>query len=270
MTEWLSPLIASFSSSFRPVFAGIVLLTFGLLAGASAPLAAQDSPCQPMTVDEASYIVCTVDPARQAIRLAWRNADGEPYGGLSAFSASVAAAGETLVFAMNGGMYHPDLRPVGLYIEKGREWAKLSTSCGRQNFNLCPNGVFYLSGGKAAVMETRRYRRERPTPDFATQSGPMLVIDGKLHPKFRADSDSRKIRNGVGVRVDGTVVFAISNDYVTFHQFGVLFRDTLDTPNALFLDGTISSLHAPSVNRADSFWPVGPIIGVTEPKTTGN
>ncbi len=162
-------------------------------------------------------------------------------------------------------MYHSDLTPVGLYVENGKEAAALSTRCGRQNFTMCPNGVFYIADGKAGVMETKAFRRARLKVDFATQSGPMLVIDGRLHPRFRAASDSYKVRNGVGVRADGAVIFAISEQAVTFYQFATLFRDALETPNALFLDGSISSLHAPSANRSDSFWPVGPIIALTRP-----
>lgn len=125
-----------------------------------------------------------------------------------------------------------------------------------------PNGIFYMSGGKAAVRSTRDFLRARPPVDYATQSGPMLVIDGRLHPKFLADSASRKIRDGVGVRKDGVAIFAISNGTVTFHAFARLFRDALGCDNALFLDGTISSLLAPAIGRNDDYWNLGPMIGV--------
>jgi uncharacterized protein YigE (DUF2233 family) len=263
MMEWLSPLTPSLRLRVARGVRWAGLLLVGLMS--FGPASADEGACRPLTAQSADYVVCTFDPIKQPIRMAWRDSSDTPYGGLSTYQSAVTATGATLVFAMNGGMYRPDLRPVGLYVENGEELSRLSTSCGKQNFNLCPNGVFLIRDGKAAVMETRRYRREKPALDFATQSGPMLVIEGKLHPKFHSDSDSRKIRNGVGVRADGMVVFAISNDYVTFYQFASLFRDTLETPNALFLDGTISSLNAPSINRADSFWPVGPIISVVLP-----
>jgi uncharacterized protein YigE (DUF2233 family) len=227
---------------------------------------AQTNPCEARTIREKSYAICIFTPADTIIRTHWKADDGSIYGGLSPFASAMQAKGETLIMAMNGGMYHQDMRPVGLFVEAGDELAKISTSCGKQNFNLCPNGVFWIKDGKPVVTETRRYRRRNPKPDFATQSGPMLVIEGQLHPRFQAQSDSRKIRNGVGARKDGTLVFAISNDYVSFYEFAVVFRDDLQTPNALFLDGTISSLHAPSLGRADSFWPVGPIISVAARK----
>ena len=165
--------------------------------------------------------------------------------------------------AMNAGMYHADGSPVGLYVEGGQQFVKANTAGGPGNFHLKPNGVFYVTGETAGVMETGKFLKATPKADFATQSGPMLVIDGKLHPKFQAQGPSEKIRNGVGVRDGQTVVFAISNEGVSFGAFARLFRDQLKCANALFLDGSISSLWAPSVNRSDEFWPAGPIVSAT-------
>jgi uncharacterized protein YigE (DUF2233 family) len=119
-----------------------------------------------------------------------------------------------------------------------------------------------LRDGRADVIETLRYIDEDPTCTFATQSGPMLVIDGELHPKFLSSGTSRYIRNGVGTSADGSkAVFVISNNTVTFHEFGSLFRDRLKLPQALFFDGNISRLYAPSIGRADLGRRLGPIIG---------
>jgi uncharacterized protein YigE (DUF2233 family) len=60
-------------------------------------------------------------------------------------------------------------------------------------------------------------------------------------------------------------VFAISNDTVNFHDFATLFRDRLNTPNALYFDGKVSRLYAPSLNRSDFGWQLGPIVGVLDP-----
>lgn len=111
-------------------------------------------------------------------------------------------------------------------------------------------------------METGRYLKVHPKPDFATQSGPMLVVDGKIHPKISTDGPSQKIRNGVGVRDDGrTAVFVISERPVTFGAFARLFKDDLGCRNALFLDGSVSSLYAPNLNRSDLSRPLGPMVG---------
>ena len=126
-----------------------------------------------------------------------------------------------------------------------------------------PNGVFFIDNGKAGVLETKAFLKRNLKPEFASQSGPMLVINGKLHPRFLIDSTSRKRRNGVGVRDGGrTLLFVISEDFVTFHQFGSLFKDRLKTPNALFFDGTISSLYSKQLGRSDWGRAMGPIVGV--------
>ncbi|MBT8412516.1 MAG: phosphodiester glycosidase family protein, partial [Octadecabacter sp.] len=181
------------------------------------------------------------------------------------FAAVEAHTGRTLAFAMNAGMYHDDRDPVGHYIEDGIEEMRVISSDGPGNFGLLPNGVFCIGDG-LRVHETLEYLATKPACTYATQSGPMLVIGGALHPRFLPDSDSRFIRNGVGTSADGSrAVFAISNEPVTFHDFGTLFRDTLALPDALFFDGKVSRLYAPALNRSDfGFGPLGPMVGVLD------
>ncbi len=210
------------------------------------------------------YVVCSFDPAASDIRIFHRGHDGLPYGGFENLSRDLRQEGEYLEFAMNGGMYEADLSSVGLLITDGVERKAIDRSKSWGNFYLKPNGVFFLQGDRAGVMETEAYVAARMKPDFATQSGPMLVIEGTLHPAFLPQSDSLQIRNGVGVARDGKVVFAISLEPVRFHDFATLFRDELDCANALFLDGSISSLFSPSMNRYNNTHPIGPIIAVTK------
>ena len=128
---------------------------------------------------------------------------------------------------------------------------------------MLPNGIFCWGDGKAAVIESRQFARMKPACRFATQSGPMLVIGGKLHHRFLRDSKSLNIRNGVGVTPDGKqAVFAISRAWVNFHAFARFFRDVLGTPNALYLDGRVSRMHAPALGREDRGGWFGPILGV--------
>ncbi|KQT12068.1 hypothetical protein ASG40_08105 [Methylobacterium sp. Leaf399] len=217
------------------------------------------TPCKPVQSDGETFTVCTVDLRRERVRLFWLDADGLPYSSLSTLATK---QGSQLGFAMNAGMYDKGQAPVGLYVEEGRELKGVSTANGPGNFHLKPNGIFYVKGERAGVMETGRYLKTNPKPDFATQSGPMLVVDGKIHPKISTDGPSQKIRNGVGVREDGrTAVFAISERPVTFGAFARLFKDDLGCRNALFLDGSVSSLYAPSLGRSDLSRPLGPMVG---------
>jgi uncharacterized protein YigE (DUF2233 family) len=86
---------------------------------------------------------------------------------------------------------------------------------------------------------------------------------GILHA-FKEGSENRLFRNGVGVPSPDVALFAISEAPVNFHEFATTFRDVLHWPEALFLDGTISSLYAPKLDRCDFRMDLGPIVGVTE------
>lgn len=227
--------------------------------------AAAFAQCESLTFESNTYTVCAADQKRTELRVFLRDRSGENYGSFSNLRRDLEKRGETLIFAMNGGMYHPDLRPVGLYVENGQEISKISTRRGPGNFHLQPNGVFYVARDGAGVMETRQYQRMRPAAIHATQSGPMLVVNGAIHPKFSVDSDSRKLRNGVGA-CGGRMVFAISEGGVTFHEFARLFRDRFKCANALFLDGSISALYSAQLNRNDGWRPMGPIVGLVEKK----
>lgn len=235
------------------------------IAAFAALTGAAEAACREANDGAAKYAVCEFDPKADDLRLFLRGADGAPYGEFDAVNAALAAKGGRLVFAMNAGMYHKDRTPVGLYVENSKTLKKISTKDGPGNFHLKPNGVFWIDdAGAARVTETSAFAAAAPEPRYATQSGPMLVIDSAIHPKFLVDATSRKRRNGVGVRADGTVVFAISDTAVTFYEFAAYFRDTLKAPNALYLDGTISRLYAPEIARNEPGLPMGPIIGVVK------
>jgi uncharacterized protein YigE (DUF2233 family) len=235
-----------------------------LLAG---PLAAQTpGPCAPVSYDGADYVVCSFDARRDDIRLYWKDADDKAYGGFSRLADALVARGQALRFAMNAGMFEADLSPVGLYVEDGRRRHGADLRGGTTNFHLKPNGVFYVGDGAAGVVETTHFLTAGLKTRFATQSGPMLLLDGRIHPKISPNGASTKIRNGVGVRDGWLVSFAISEQPVTFHAFAQFFRDRLNCPNALYFDGSISSLYAPNLDRRDDpARSIGPIVAVTAP-----
>jgi uncharacterized protein YigE (DUF2233 family) len=244
--------------------AGILLLLGWLFAW---PASAQTiNPCGSVSYDAANYIVCSFDTRKDDIKLFWKGADDKAYGGFSRLATALSTRGRALRFAMNAGMFEEDLSPVGLYVEDGHLRHRADLREGPSNFHLKPNGVFYVSDSGAGVAETSHFLAAGLKTRFATQSGPMLVLDGRIHPKISPTGASAKIRNGVGVREGSLVVFAISEEPVTFHAFAELFRDRLNCPNALYLDGSVSSLYAPNLNRRDDpARPIGPIVGVTAP-----
>ena len=153
--------------------------------------------------------------------------------------------------------------PIGLYVEDGRELHAISLRDGPGNFHMKPNGVFAVGpDGQVAVVRSDRLASLPWQPRWATQSGPMLVIGGRLHPSFQPNGPSLHIRNGVGVDRPGTAWFAISEEPVSFGRFARLFRDALHCPDALFFDGTVSSLWDPAAGRQDDSYPLGPMVAV--------
>jgi uncharacterized protein YigE (DUF2233 family) len=229
----------------------------------------ESRPCRSADHERHAYTVCEVDLHTHAVRLYWKRPDGTPYAHLSALPRALEGEAGRLLFATNAGMFDETLKPVGLYVERGRELVHASTRTGYGNFHMKPNGIFYIAAESAVVVETGTFLRQRPRADLATQSGPMLVINGRLHPRFNRRSTSLKPRTGVGVRADGEIVFAISEGEVSFEAFARLFRDRLNCPNALFLDGgSASNLYAPSLNRRGNILSLGPMLAVFE-KTRG-
>ncbi len=217
-------------------------------------------PCQSVTFEEANFIFCVVDPVKYRIELQLKDSTGQTWQDLKTFVAAMHP-----VFSMNAGMYHQDLSPVGLYIENGQKFTPLLTGAGDGNFFMKPNGVFGLwPDGTPFVTATDTYARSTLPVAFATQSGPMLVIDGEIHPQFEPDGSSRYIRNGVGVDDQRRAVFVISQQIVSFGKFARLFRDLLQCKNALYFDGVISAFSDDDSIVQGGNFPVGPIVAVFE------
>ena len=245
---------------FRAVAAGL----FAAVALSSMALAGDTEPaCRRIGFEGRRYVACSIDIRLFEIRLAWRGEGSAPFGSIGGFLGQLPPAEKSrLLFAMNAGMYEPDLRPVGLLIEHGRPQAALNTRQGTGNFYWKPNGVFFAGEGRVGIVEAGLFARGRVRAEHATQSGPMLVRGGRINTRILASQSSQKIRNGVGVRDESTAIFVISEEAVSFAEFAKLFRDGLSCPDALYLDGSISQLYAPSVGRNEQANTAGPIVAV--------
>lgn len=231
--------------------------------------------CRSELFDETRHTVCSFDLATSNLRLFWRDVSKRPYRSFSALAEAMEKDGDVLSFAMNAGMFQADFAPVGLYVEHGQELRglnKMDSPAGVHpipNFYKKPNGVFYVRGREAGVLTTDQFLQVRPKADYATQSGPMLVINDELHPAFIKGSSDRTRRTGVCVTEPGKVNFAISDDPINFYDFARFFRNHLGCSNALFLDGgNGAGLYAPELARNDASWHggFGPIFGVVEPR----
>ena len=181
---------------------------------------------------------------------------------LAELEASLGPRANRVAFAMNAGMYDEEGRPIGLAIVDGKQKRAINRRKGGGNFHLMPNGVFQVhEDGRSEVVTSEKWK---PAPSIwlATQSGPMLVIDGKLHPAFDRDGASRHIRNGVGIGPRGEPLFVISDDAVSLGKFARFYRDRLKARNALFFDGAVSALWDPANGRRDLTKPLGPMVVV--------
>ncbi|MGM9479755.1 phosphodiester glycosidase family protein [Roseateles sp. NT4] len=209
------------------------------------------------------YTVVRVDTATQKLALYWQDEQGQPLRRLDRLAAWLKGRGQTLSFGMNAGMYHADASPVGLLVIDGRELAPLNLDAGQGNFFLKPNGVFLIDAKGPRVVDAVDYAASHEGVRLATQSGPLLLKNGDIHPAFNPNSASRYIRNGV-CALGTQAIFVISDQPVTLHEFASHFRDELHCRDALYFDGAISSLYSPSLGRNDQLKDLGPLIGVVE------
>lgn len=224
-----------------------LLLLFILLSGG---LRAQQN--------DSRVVSFTTEPS--AVSLYWKDNDGVILRSLQNLKAFVERQGKQLRFGMNAGMYTRDNSPQGLFIENGTQHTKLDTASGSGNFYLKPNGVFYITqDNRAGVCKTEDF--DPSNIKFATQSGPMLLIDGEIHPTFKKGSANLNIRNGAGILPNGKVIFAMSKSEINFYDFAVYFKN-LGCKQALYLDGFVSRTFLPEENWTQLDGNFGVMIGV--------
>lgn|GEM_PF-169304 len=247
--------------------AGEAIIRTEIGKGSETRIAAKkaQSDCKDISFEGAKFTHCVADPAKHRIAMVLGDDQGDAYRSLRSYGQSLGNNALDVAFAMNAGMFDDVGKPIGYYVEDYERLHELNRAEGPGNFHMKPNGVFYGTNGKWEIRTADSfYYGVSDRPEFGTQSGPMLVIDGKLHPKMQDDGPSQAVRNGVGIDASGNAHFVISNQPVSFGQFARLFRDQLKTPNALFLDGNVSALWDPVRERLDASKSLGPLVVVTK------
>jgi uncharacterized protein YigE (DUF2233 family) len=215
------------------------------------------------TIDD-QILAYSVDIKTQDLQLYWKNDNGETLKSIRNLKNYVESKNLTLNFAMNGGMFTEQFAPVGLFIQNGKTIKNINNSNGKGNFNWKPNGVFYITEDNVPVVCQTGEFVNKGSIKNATQSGPMLLIDGKIHDGFEK-STSLYIRNGVGILPDNKVVFAMSKNEITFYDFAKYFQN-LGCKNALYLDGAVSRMYLPEKKWGQTDGNFGVMIGVTNKK----
>jgi uncharacterized protein YigE (DUF2233 family) len=239
----------------QPLYRLLPLVLLAAVLGCTSSAKALEST--ELTFDGQIYRVVQLDLKREPLSLHWHDPQsGQPFGSIETLRQWGEARGQRLLFAANAGIYDKQFAPLGLYVENGKTVVPLNLSHGNPasgNFSLLPNGVFVVyPDGQAAVRTSSSFKADGKPAQWATQSGPMLLIDGKLNEQFVDDSDSLKWRSGVCMKTPTEAVFAVSEAPVNFHSFGRLFRDQLGCRDALYLDGSISQLYVDGEGYAGS------------------
>jgi len=227
-------------------------------------LSSKNKANEKTSLDNHEILSNTVNSTKQKVKLFWKNDKNKNYGSFQNLKRKIEAAGQELVFATNGGMYDKNHKPKGLYIENGVVLSPIDRKEeGYGNFYLNPNGIFYIKNTGKSFIKTTKNVNNYKNIKYATQSGPMLVIDVNIHPKFTKGSKHTNIRNGVGILANGNILFAMSKEKINFFDFASYFK-AKGCKNALYLDGFVSKTYLPSKKWKEMDGDFGVIIGIIE------
>lgn len=207
------------------------------------------------------YDLVIIDPLKIKLQIAIENNEGVKISYLENDFGK-----ENILFITNAGMFTKEYKALGYLSYKEKQISAINLGeSDYGNFYLKPNGIFYINNNIGNILESERFNKiileKNIIPYLATQSGPLLLNEGNIHPAFNKGSKNRYIRNGVGIINNrNLIVFAISNRPVNFYDFSVFFRDFLNSNNALYLDGNISIMYIPELNRKQYRGTLGPVI----------
>ncbi|MDF1697358.1 MAG: phosphodiester glycosidase family protein [Saprospiraceae bacterium] len=221
-----------------------------------------DSPLK--ILENESILHYVLDPSEGNLKMYWKDDENQIIGSLNQLNTFLNTKGETLIFATNGGMYTKEQNPQGLFIENGSLIQGMDTdTAGYGNFYLCPNGALLLNDDNTATIKETQDIKSFKNVVYATQSGPMLLHNGKYNNHLTEGSKNVHIRSGVGVMPDGKLLFAMSKKKMNFYDFASFFKVN-QCANALYLDGFVSRMYLPEKDWIQLDGNFGVLIGVSK------
>ena len=210
------------------------------------------------------YSYAKINLAEDDLRLFWKQKN-TAYKFFDVLAQDLKKNNLELIFAMNAGMYMEDFSPLGLFVQDSAQLRNLNLKSGYGNFYLKPNGVFFIDQkNQPQIQNSTMFNFQKSQPKWATQSGPLLLENGKTHPAFQENSKNILIRNGVGIDDQNRIYLVISNDAVNFYEFSQLFQKQLKCRNALYLDGSVSQIYSTHLKRFDRYVGLGPMFGLVK------
>ncbi len=204
-------------------------------------------------------------PSTQALSLHWRRG-GRPYGTLDALRADLLRQGRCPLFLSNAGIYGTNGAPLGLHVEAGKVLKGLNRSKGTGNF-FWQSGVFAIRRGKPEIVPRSTWRGAAGV-SLATQSGPLLVLNGKRTSAGRASANGYS-RSAVVIYRDGRLGFVHSRWASSFAA--LVDRAARPGPirHMLYLDGSINDWWQPGQTQSARHTPrLAAMFAVTSPGAT--
>ncbi len=196
----------------------------------------------------------TVDLSQSLINFHFKDKNGKLIKTVNNLKKIMSQNSDELLFATNGGIFSTNFEPEGLYIENKKTISPLNLREGAGNFYMKPNGIFYINKWETGtgIINSADYETIKGKVMYAIQSGPLSVHQNEVSFNFTENSSNKNIRSGVGIIDSKNIVFIISKEPVNFYDFAMVFKEEFNCAEALYLDGFISEMYLPELNRYDS------------------
>lgn len=162
-----------------------------------------------------------------SIRMYWKDSKGIPY---MTFE-RLLKTNKNIEFITGVGKFSGEFSSTGLFIENGQLVHPIKTvQNSKVNLEIQPYGVFQINAAGASIAPLQA-KRAYKNAIWAIQSGPMLLMDGRINAAL--PNRTKTLRNGVGIKKNGKVYFACME--ASMREFAEHFQKE-DCLNALILE----------------------------------